>query len=140
MHRYRLHKKELDAISDPTARHRRLVELNVIEQCINLFKTGVVQRRRVETYKEWTQLYKKEQQELAELEQKVHQIKGQSEPQRWKNDELINQDDQVYRDLVESIRKKKRFKYYTTPRVHACVFDPQTGDLKRLNVRGGKSE
>jgi len=27
-----------------------LVELNVIEQCINLFKTGVVQRKRVETY------------------------------------------------------------------------------------------
>ena len=27
-----------------------LGQLNVIEQCINLFKTGVVQRKRVETY------------------------------------------------------------------------------------------
>jgi carbonic anhydrase len=47
---YRLHRAELDAIEDPEQRHRRLVELNVIEQCINLFKTGVVQRKRVETY------------------------------------------------------------------------------------------
>ena len=46
---YRLHRIELDAIKDPEARHRRLVELNVKEQCINLFKTGVIQRRRVET-------------------------------------------------------------------------------------------
>lgn len=28
----------------------RLVELNVFEQCINLFKTGTVQRRRRRTY------------------------------------------------------------------------------------------
>ena len=32
------------------ARHRRLVELNVIEQCVNIFKTGAVQKRRLETY------------------------------------------------------------------------------------------
>lgn len=47
---YRLHQKELDKIKDPEKRHRRLVELNVIEQCINVYKTGVVQRKRVETY------------------------------------------------------------------------------------------
>lgn len=47
---YRLHKKELDAIVDDEARHRRLVELNVSEQCLNLYKTSVVQRRRLETY------------------------------------------------------------------------------------------
>lgn len=47
---YRLHRKELNAIKDPEQRHRRLVELNVIEQCINLFKTGAVQRKRMETY------------------------------------------------------------------------------------------
>lgn len=75
---YRLHRVELDAIKDPEARHRRLVELNVIEQCINLFKTGVIQRRRVETYEA-----------------------GQP---------------------------------YTTPRIHACVFDPKTGDLNKLDV------
>jgi carbonic anhydrase len=51
---YRLHRAELDAIDDPEARHRRLVEINVIEQCINLFKTGVVQRRRVQTFNDET--------------------------------------------------------------------------------------
>jgi len=49
---YRTHRKELDSIKDPEARHRRLVELNVVEQCLNLFKTGVVQRQRVATTKE----------------------------------------------------------------------------------------
>jgi len=61
------------------ARHRRLVECNVIEQCINLFKTGVVQRRRVETFLD------------------------------------VNSE-------------------FTTPRIHACVFDPSTGELKQLEV------
>jgi carbonic anhydrase len=49
---YRLHRKELDAIKDPEKRHRRLVELNVVEQCLNVYKTGVVQRRRMETKNE----------------------------------------------------------------------------------------
>jgi carbonic anhydrase len=47
---YRLHRKELDNIHDEEARHRRLVELNVSEQCLNLYKTSVVQRRRLETF------------------------------------------------------------------------------------------
>ena len=47
---YRLHKAELDEIPDLRERQRKLVELNVIEQCLNVFKTAVVQRRRVETY------------------------------------------------------------------------------------------
>ena len=47
---YRLYKEELDAIPDEEGRHRRLVELNVIEQCLNLYKTGVVQKRRLETF------------------------------------------------------------------------------------------
>mmetsp|Transcript_5739 Transcript_5739/g.10158 ORF Transcript_5739/g.10158 Transcript_5739/m.10158 type:complete len:414 (-) Transcript_5739:29-1270(-) len=76
---YRLHQKELDDIDDPEDRHRRLVELNVVEQCINLFKTGAVQRRRVETY---------------------------------------------------TSRKQP----YSTPRIHACVFDPKVGKLVRLEV------
>ena len=75
---YRLHRRELDGIRDPEKRHRRLVELNVIEQCINLFKTGAVQRMRVETYKQGYD--------------------------------------------------------YTIPRIHACVFDPATGELNRLEV------
>lgn len=41
---YRLHAKELDGISDTELRYKRLVELNVEEQCINVLKTAVVQR------------------------------------------------------------------------------------------------
>lgn len=75
---YRLHRIELDLISDSEMRHRRLVELNVIEQCINLFKTGAIQRRRIETFKKECSL--------------------------------------------------------TTPRIHACVYDPATGYMKSLEV------
>ena len=48
---YRLHKDHLDHISDYEERHRRLVELNVVEQCLNLYKTGVVQRKRIKNSK-----------------------------------------------------------------------------------------
>jgi len=41
---YRLHKAELDAIIDETDKYKRLVELNVQEQCINVIKTSDVQK------------------------------------------------------------------------------------------------
>lgn len=44
---YRLHRDYLDSIEDETEFHRKMVELNVIEQCINVYKTGVVQRKRL---------------------------------------------------------------------------------------------
>lgn len=47
---YRIHSAELDAIEDNEARHRRLVELNVVEQCLNVFKAPVVQQQRLRTY------------------------------------------------------------------------------------------
>jgi len=47
---YRLHYDELEAIGDIEQRTRRLVELNVMEQCLNIFKIGVVQRKRLETH------------------------------------------------------------------------------------------
>jgi carbonic anhydrase len=40
---YRLHKHELDQIEDIDARYKRLVELNVQEQCINIIKTSDLQ-------------------------------------------------------------------------------------------------
>ena len=40
---YRMHKDELNAITDEDLRYRRLVELNVQEQCINVLKTSDVQ-------------------------------------------------------------------------------------------------
>ena len=77
---YRLHKTELDAITDANQRHRRLVELNVIEQCLNVFKCAYVQKRRKDTYLE-----------------------------EGSNGSML-------------------------PRVHAMVFDPKSGDLKRIPV------
>jgi len=41
---YRLHKDELNAISDEDKRYERLVELNVQEQCINVTKLASVQQ------------------------------------------------------------------------------------------------
>lgn len=47
---YRIHHLELDAIEDEDLRYKRLVELNVQEQCVNVLKTADVQK----AYKERT--------------------------------------------------------------------------------------
>jgi len=41
---YRLHKAELDTVTDEEEKYKRLVELNVQEQCVNVIKTPDVQR------------------------------------------------------------------------------------------------
>lgn len=41
---YRIHQDELDGISDEEERYKRLVELNVQEQCVNVAKQAVVQK------------------------------------------------------------------------------------------------
>lgn len=41
---FRIHRKELNAISDEEKKYKRLVELNVQEQCINVIKTAEVQQ------------------------------------------------------------------------------------------------
>ncbi|KQS27819.1 carbonic anhydrase [Dyadobacter sp. Leaf189] len=41
---YRTHKEELSAIENEEERYKRLVELNVEEQCINVIKTAEVQK------------------------------------------------------------------------------------------------
>jgi carbonic anhydrase len=41
---YRMHVAELSRIDDEGARYRRLVELNVEEQCVNVIKTAALQR------------------------------------------------------------------------------------------------
>jgi carbonic anhydrase len=45
---YRLHFKELEAIPNEEARNRRLVELNVQEQCINIIKIAEIQQANLE--------------------------------------------------------------------------------------------
>ena len=46
---YRLHKEELNAITDEHKRYNRLVELNVEEQCINVIKLASVQQEFLRT-------------------------------------------------------------------------------------------
>ena len=41
---YRIHKNELNAITEEDKKYDRLVELNVKEQCVNLIKTAAVQK------------------------------------------------------------------------------------------------
>jgi len=41
---FRLHREELMAIEDEAARYRRLIELNVQEQCVRVIKTASVQK------------------------------------------------------------------------------------------------
>ncbi len=41
---YRLHKEELSTITDEEEKYKRLVELNVQEQCVNVIKTSDVQK------------------------------------------------------------------------------------------------
>jgi len=41
---YRIHKDELDNITDDDKKYDRLVELNVQEQCVNVIKTAVIQK------------------------------------------------------------------------------------------------
>ena len=40
---YRLHKEEIDRITDPDQKQRRMVELNIAEQVMHLMKTSIVQ-------------------------------------------------------------------------------------------------
>lgn len=42
---YRMHKSELDALENEEARHRKLVEITVREQCLNVMKLSFVQQK-----------------------------------------------------------------------------------------------
>lgn len=46
---YRLHRGELNAIVEEDKRYRRLVELNVEEQCFNVIKTAAVQKAYIDS-------------------------------------------------------------------------------------------
>jgi carbonic anhydrase len=46
---YRLHREELEKITGERERYNRLVELNVIEQCLNVVKTAEVQKSYIKT-------------------------------------------------------------------------------------------
>eukprot|EP00299_Pterocystis_sp_00344_P011324 c5257_g1_i1.p1 GENE.c5257_g1_i1~~c5257_g1_i1.p1 ORF type:complete len:157 (-),score=23.35 c5257_g1_i1:10-480(-) len=81
---HRLHAQELSLFAGHHQQlARRLVELNVVEQCLNLYKTGVVQRKRMLTHKD-----------------KVSGVPGA----------------------------------FVYPRIHALVFDPSEGVLRKLPI------
>lgn len=46
---YRLHKEVLNKIEDQEEKYKKLVELNVLEQCINIIKTAALQRAYLNT-------------------------------------------------------------------------------------------
>lgn len=46
---YRLHKDTLNAITDEEEKYKKLVELNVSEQCINIIKTAALQKAYLNT-------------------------------------------------------------------------------------------
>ncbi len=41
---YRIHRRELDSLTNEEEKYKRLVELNIQEQCINVIKTAEVQK------------------------------------------------------------------------------------------------
>lgn len=41
---YQVHREELDSIADPNAREKRLIELHVVEQLLNLEKSNIIQK------------------------------------------------------------------------------------------------
>jgi carbonic anhydrase len=75
----RMHRHELNRVPEGRLRARRLVELNVIESCLSVFKHPSVQQKRVASY------------------------------------------------------KNKEYPF-TSPQIHALVFDPSVGRLEKLNV------
>ena len=78
------HFAELSAIKDLRGRQRRLVEISTMEQCLNIFKTASVQRRRIATQ-------------------------------------------------LQSLEARSRVSFIE-PAVHAFVYEPESGELKKLDV------
>ncbi len=69
---HRLHKDTIGNILDSDTRHKALVELNVVEQCLNVFKTGVVQRKRIQVRKELEAAGKSASEIEAEVYPRIH--------------------------------------------------------------------
>mmetsp|Transcript_32992 Transcript_32992/g.33600 ORF Transcript_32992/g.33600 Transcript_32992/m.33600 type:complete len:339 (-) Transcript_32992:6-1022(-) len=138
----RLHKEELQNISDPRTRQRRLVELNVKEQTINVFKTAVVQKRRIDTYNE----NKKAAAVAAatgiivirpKIKEKVSNSAETDSRSVASTAPVLDSIATLKKTLPQ--RNKPLLEYtnqpFTEPQVHAFVYDPATGELKRLKAK-----
>ncbi|SFE45244.1 carbonic anhydrase [Spirosoma endophyticum] len=84
---YRMYRDELDALEDPEARHRRLVELNVREQCMNVMKLSFVQKRLFDSkdIKVHGWVYDLANGELKDMEVTVDDLKPNLDIYRFKN-------------------------------------------------------
>jgi len=113
---YRIHKDYLDLIEDEELRHFQLVELNVIEQCLNLYKTGVVQRKRMKVKEKLIkELYEKGVVKAANTGEVIAQLSDKG-PGESATIQLLRLEEEVY------------------PRIHGLVFNPKDGYLKKLPV------
>lgn len=107
---YRLHNDELNSISSRELRLRRLVELNVMEQCLNLYKTSCVQRKRAESTEKRLQ-----------KRHKALEAAGDADA------------DAAGADTAEEANGEDD-PNFATPRIHALVFDPKDGLMHPLPV------
>jgi len=114
---YRLHKDHLNQIEDEEERHLQLVELNVIEQGLNVFKTGPVQRKRLEVKEKLLkEMYEKGVVRAADTGEVVAQLGSEVSVTA----QLARLEEEVY------------------PRIHGMVFNPKNGHLKKLPINFAK--
>eukprot|EP00981_Chlorochromonas_danica_P011304 scaffold3867_cov150-Ochromonas_danica.AAC.6 len=104
---YRLHRREVDELENDEDKHLALVELNVIEQCINIYKTGKTSPVGV----------------VMQLTSPLH---GSGVVQRKRI--------QVREELLKSGRRVEDLGDDVFPRIHGMVFNPTDGLLKKLPV------
>ena len=112
---------ELNQIKDPTARQRRLVELNVKEQCLNIFKTAVVQRKRIETF---------EAQKALGIFQSAH-LSLSSVTHTHISFTYFSLSPSYISHLLPYQGDDSGYQF-TEPRIHGFTYDPTTGEAKRL--------
>jgi len=114
---YRLHKDHLDQIEDEEERHLQLVELNVIEQGLNVFKTGPVQRKRLEVKEKLLkEMYEKGVVRAADTGEVIAQLGSE----------------------VSATAQLARLEEEVYPRIHGMVFNPKNGHLKKLPINFAK--
>jgi len=122
---YRIHKDYLDLIEDEEERHLKLVELNVIEQCNNIYKTGPVQRKRMEV----TEKLIKEQNDKGGVEKTTQADTDSIFSLLWSWGGKKTQESTTEDTMKLQLERLDQEVY---PRIHGMVFNPKDGLLKKL--------
>jgi len=133
-HVHRFHKDELDAITDPVQKTRRLVELNVIEQCLNVFHNPTVQRRR-SLFDPYLPSPSTSSDSSASLASATTPATSASEatptPTPPGPPNVTSSSAENTTTTPTPQRRDKRY-HWAHPRIHALVYDPSDGQLTRL--------